>query len=101
MRPVAGLAAGLAVVEVEDLAAGVLAAGVDCAHLVNEHASSDSVHLDLWPEDRGLCAGGGRGNDQCGEQDPVALDRDRVPVAALLMPGGVLAGAQPVQVTTH
>jgi hypothetical protein len=29
------------------------------------------------------------------------LDRNCVPGAALLMPGGVPAGAQPEQVTTH
>ena len=76
-------------------------AGVDRAHLIDEHARPGSVHLDLWPEDRCLRAGGSRGDDQRGEQDPVTLDRDGVPRAALLMPGGVLARAQPEQVITQ
>jgi hypothetical protein len=84
-------------------AAGEVAqpAGVDGAHLIDEHAGPGSVHLDLWPEDRGLRARRSRRDDQRREQDPVTLDRDRVPGAALLMPGGVLVGAQPVKVTTH
>lgn len=84
-------------------AAGEVAqsAGVDRAHLVDEYAGPGSVHLDLRPEDRRLRAGGSRGDDQRGEQDSVTLDRNCVPGAALLVPGGVLAGSQPVQVTTH
>jgi hypothetical protein len=74
---------------------------VDCAHLVDEHAGPDSVHFDLWSEDRGLRAGGSRRDDQRGEQYPVALDRDRVPRSALLTSGRVLVGAKPEQVTTH
>ena len=76
-------------------------AGVDRAHLVDEYAGPGSVQLDLRPEDRRLRAGGSRGDDQLGEQDSVTLDRNCVPGAALLVPGGVLAGAQPEQVTTH
>jgi hypothetical protein len=84
-------------------AAGEVAqsAGVDRAHLVDENAGPSSVQLDLRPEDRRLRAGGSRGDDQRGEQDSVTLDRNCVPGAALLVPGGVLAGAQPEQVTTH
>ena len=67
--------------------------GIDRAHLIDEHTSPCSVHLDLWPEDRGLRTGGSRGDDQRGKQNPVTLDRDCVPGAALLMPGGFLAGA--------
>src|SRR5260370_13879013 len=76
-------------------------AGVDRAHLVDEYAGPGSVQLDLRPEDRRLRAGGSRGDDQRGEQDSVTLDRNCVPGAALLMPGGVLARTQSVQVTTH
>jgi len=68
-------------------------AGVDRAHLVNEYAGPGSVHFDLRPEDRRLRASGSRGNDQRGEQDSVTLDCNCVPGAALLVPGGVLAGA--------
>src|SRR4249920_3438525 len=68
-------------------------AGVDRAHLVDEYAGPGSVHFDLRPEDRRLRAGGSRGDDQRGEQDSVTLDRNCVPGAALLVPGGVLAGA--------
>jgi hypothetical protein len=84
-------------------AAGEVAqpAGIDCAHLIDEHASPGSVHLNLRPEDRGLRAGGSRGDYQRREQDPVALDRNCVSGPALLMPDGVLIGAQPEQVTTH
>ena len=76
-------------------------ADVDRAHLIDEHVSPGSVQVDFRAEDRGLRGSGHRGDDKRGEQDPVALDRDRVPGAALLMPGGVLGGPQPVQVTTH
>ena len=61
-------------------------AGVDRAHLVDEYAGPGSVQLDLRAEDRGLRAGGTRGDDQRGEQDSVTLDRNCVPGAALLMP---------------
>jgi hypothetical protein len=76
-------------------------AGVDRAHLVDEYAGPGSVQLNLRPEDRRLRAGGSRGDDQRGEQDSVTLDRNCVPGATLLVPGGVLARAQPEQVTTH
>jgi hypothetical protein len=84
-------------------AAGEIAqpAGVDRAELIDEHAGPGSIHFDLGPEDRGLRAGGRRGDYQRGEQDPVALDCDCVPRAALLVPGGVLDRAEPEQVTTH
>jgi hypothetical protein len=36
---------------------------VNRTHLVDQHASSRSVHLDLRPEDRWLGTGGGRGDD--------------------------------------
>jgi hypothetical protein len=67
--------------------------GVDRAHLVDEYAGPGSIHFDLRPEDRRLRAGRSRGDDQRGEQDSVTLDRNCVPGAALLVPGGVLAGA--------
>jgi hypothetical protein len=67
--------------------------GVDRAHLVDEYAGPGSIHFDLRPEDRRLRAAGSRGDDQRGKQDSVTLDRNCVPGAALLVPGGVLAGA--------
>jgi len=62
------------------------AAGVDGSHLVDQHQGPGAVHLDLGAEDCGLCAGGCRGDDEGGEQDRVALDRDCIPRAALLLP---------------
>ena len=77
------------------------AAGVDCSHLIDEDEGPGAVHLDLRAEDRGLCAGGRRGDEEGGEQDRVALDRDCVPAAALLVACGVLGGAQPVEIDHH
>ena len=68
------------------------AAGVDGSHLVDQYEGPGAVHLDLGAEDRGLGAGGCRGDDEGGEQDRVALDRDCVPRAALLVARGVLPG---------
>ena len=74
---------------------------VNGAHLIDEHAGPCSIPVDLGPEDSGLRARGGWGDDHCGQRDPIALDGHCISWAALLMPGGVFRGAQPVEITTH
>jgi hypothetical protein len=69
------------------------AAGVDSSHLVGQYEGPGAVHLDLRAEDRRPCADGCRCNDESGELDSVALDRDCVPRAALFVTCGVLPGA--------
>ena len=87
---------------------GIKAAGeitepgrVDGTHLIDEHAGPCSIHVDLGPEDSTLRAGRGRGDDQRGQRNRIALDGYRISWPALLMPGRVFRGAQPVEVTTH
>jgi hypothetical protein len=60
-----------------------LAACATGTHLVNQHECPGAVHLSLGAEDRGLCTGRRRGDDNGGEHDRVALDCDCVPRAAL------------------
>jgi hypothetical protein len=66
---------------------------VDGTHLVDEHAGPCSIHVDLGPKDSGLRADRGRGDDQRGQRNSIALDGHRIPWAALFMPGSVFRGA--------